>query len=113
MLDDLNEDEKIKAAKSLLIENSKAHYLFIKRWLELFDFESPVDNLIVHLTAKFVSSIGGGLSHEIEKAVKSGANEYTSGQAVEFAIKLMRTMANEIESHHLHGECGSCCGEKH
>ena len=97
--------------KLLLQASSSMPIKSIKKWLENFEDDCPVDNLIARIVMQVINEVGRQIWDEMKAVKESGAPNYSGHQAAVVAIREVRKIADQLEVHLTHENCVKCAGE--
>jgi len=108
IINQLDEEGRRVFEKLLLVVASKSPIEAIESWLEKFETDCPVDNLVARLVVQVINNVGGKIWEAMAEHKEAGNEHYTGHQASQIAIAELRSIADVFE-HHVNGEC---CKEK-
>ncbi len=83
--------------KLLLIAASKSPLKSINDWLERFEDDCPVDNLIARLVVQVIHNVGGKIWESMDESKKNGDTHFTGHEAAMIAVGEVRKIADDFD----------------
>lgn len=102
-------EEAREIFQSMLLKvSSEAPIRTIKRFLDNFADDCPIDNLIGMLVSKAIVAIAKAIKEDMDKIEKSGDQYYSGSKAAKIAIVQIRMVADGLEKSIENHSCCDC-----
>ncbi len=70
----------------------------IRRFVDKFEDDCPLDNLIGRIVMQVIDEVGSNVQEDMEAVQASGSSSYSGHQAAKIAIREIRKIVDSLES---------------
>jgi hypothetical protein len=113
IMETLNPEARRVFEKLILQVASQKPLNSIKKFIDNFEEDSPLDNLIARIMVQTIEEVGSAILKDMEFYKNSGISQYSGHDAAVIAVREVRKIADTLEAHLSHHDCPKCETQTH